>query len=251
MSVHSTNTDLLIQYLDGELHGPEQEAIKKNLEADPALREELDNLRLAKEAVTAYGMHKKVQSIHPEMMREFVQNSKTKPGITRMIFQYAYRAAAILIVLFGISIFYQYYTSTPEKLFIENFHSYDLRVTRGASNSSLEDLYEKGDMAGLINQFNHLKSPQATDYFLAANAYLNTHRPDSAIVTFLSLQNFNQTNHTHYFEEDMEYFLALSYLANKEPVKALPLFEKIHANPGHPFHSAVSAWFLSRLKRSI
>jgi hypothetical protein len=251
MSEYSTQTDLLIQYLDGELGGDELESVKKNIESDPAVREELENLRLAKEAVTGYGMHKKVQSIHAEMMRELGGNAKIKPGITRMIFQYSFRVAAVLIVLFGISFLYQYYTSTPEKLFNENYKSYDLRITRSASNSSLEDLYEKGDMAGLIDQFNHLKSPQATDYFLAANAYLNTHRPDSAIVTFLSLQNMNQANHTHYFEEDTEYFLALSYLGNRQPAQALPLFEKIHANPNHPFHSAVSAWFLSRLKRSI
>ena len=251
MSENSTNTDLLIKYLDGELEGVELESIKKNMETDPTLREELENLRLAREAVIAYGLHKKIQSIHPEMMQELRENTSKTPGITRMIFQYSFRVAAVLIVLFGISSLYQYYTSTPEKLFNENFHSYDLRVTRGSSNSSLEDLYEKGDMAGLINQFNNLKSPQATDYFLAANAYLNTHHADSAIITFLRLQNLNQTNHTHFFEEDTEYFLALSYLGNKEPAKALPLFEKIHANPNHPFHSAVSAWFLSRLKRSI
>jgi len=251
MNENSTNTDLLIRYLDGELEGAELESVKKNIEADPVLREELENLNLAKEAVTSYGMRKKIQAIHPEMIRELRENSGNKTGVTRMIFQYGFRAAAVLIVLFGISLFYQYYTSTPEKLFNENFKSYDLRVTRGSSNSSLEDLYEKGDMTGLINRFNHLKSPQAADYFLAANAYLNTHRSDSAIILFVDLENLNRTNHTHYFEEDTEYFLALSYLANKEPAKALPLFEKIHANSSHPFHSAVSAWFLSRLKRSL
>jgi hypothetical protein len=251
MSENSTNTDLLIRYLDGELEGAELESVKKDIEADPALHEELENLSLAKKAVTAYGMHKKIQSIHPKMMQELRENSGKGTGVTRMIFQYGFRAAAILIVLFGISVFYQYYTSTPEKLFNENFQSYDLRVTRGSSNSSLEDLYEKGDMTGLINRFNHLKSPQVADYFLAANAYLNTRRPDSAVILFVGLENLNRTNQTHYFEEDTEYFLALSYLANKEPVKALPLFEKIHANPGHPFHSAVSAWFLTRLRKSI
>jgi hypothetical protein len=251
MNENSTNTELLIRYLDGELKGAELESVKKNIESDPALQEELENLRLAKEAVTEFGMHEKIHSIHPEMMRELGENSKTKPPVTRMIFQYSFRVAAVLIVLFGISSLYQYYTSTPEKLFNEKFHSFDLRVTRTASNSSLEDLYEKGDMTGLIDQFNHLKPRQATDFFLAANAYLNTHRPDSAITNFLSLQDLNQKNHTHYFEEDTEYFLALSYLANKEPAKALPLFESIHNNPGHPFHKAVSTWFLSRLKRSL
>jgi hypothetical protein len=251
MNENSTHTDLLIQYLDGELKGDELETLKKNIEGDAAIREELENLRLAKEAVSSYGLHKRIQNIHPEMMQELKKNTTPKPGITRMIFQYSFRVAAVLIILFGISAIYQYFTATPEKLFNENFHAYELRESRGSFKSSLEDLYEKGDMNGLINQFKQLKTPQATDYFLAANAYLSTHRPDSAIVTFISLQNLNQTNHTHYFEEDTEYFLALSYLGNNEPAKALPLFEKIHADPNHPFHTAVSAWFLSKVKKSI
>jgi hypothetical protein len=251
MSEHSTYTDLLIQYLDGELVGEELETLKKNIESDAVIREELENLRLAKEVVNMYGLHDRIQNIHPSMMQELKKKANPKPGITRMMVQYGVRVAAVLIMLFGISALYQYYTATPEKLFNENFHAYEFRTTRGTASSSLEDLYEKGDMSGLINQFKQIKTPQVADYFLAGNAYLSTHHPDSAIGTFISLQNLNHTNHTHYFEEDTEYFLALSYLGNKEPAKALPLFEKIHADQNHPFHSAVSAWFLSKVKRAI
>jgi tetratricopeptide (TPR) repeat protein len=251
MSEHSTNTDLLIQYLDGELEGAQLESVKNSIETDPVIREEYENLALAKQAVASYGLQEKIRSIHPEMMQELGKIQTGPMGITRMIYKYSVRVAAVLIVLFGVSFMYKYYTSTPEKLFSENFHSYDLRITRGSNGSSLEDLYEKGDMAGLISQFNKLKSPQAPDYFLAANAYLNMHHPDTAIAIFINLQDLNRQSHTHYYEEDIEYFLALSYLGNKEPAKALPLFEKIHASPNHPFHQAVSAWFLTRLKRTI
>lgn len=251
MSEHSTNTDLLIQYLDGQLEGEQLESVRKSIESDPAIREEYENLSIAKQAVATYGLHKQIQSIHPGMMKELKENESKPGGILRTISLYSVRVAAVLIVLVGISYMYQYYTSTPEKLFNANFQSYDLRVNRGSGGSSLEDLYEKGDMKGLITQFRNLKSPQAPDYFLTANAYLNTHQPDSAIATFIKIQNLNLQNHTHYYEEDIEYFLALSYLGNNEPAKALPLFEKIHDDPNHSFHRAVSAWFLARLKKSI
>ncbi len=101
MNENSTNTELLIQYLDGELHGEQLETFKKNLEANPALREELENLRLAREAVSAYGLQKKIRSIHPEMMRELKVKTQPEPVITRMIFQYSLRVAAVLIILFG------------------------------------------------------------------------------------------------------------------------------------------------------
>jgi hypothetical protein len=163
---------------------------------------------------------------------------------------YILRIAAVIIVLFGLSAVYQYFTATPEKLFNENFHPFELHVTRGTS-TSLEELYEKGDMNGLIRQYIQLKSPQAKDCFLAGNAFLNIHRPVQAIESFIRMKQINKTNNTHYFEDDVEYFLALSYLANNEPDKSFPLFNKIYADPDHPFHSAVSAWFLQKVNHSI
>ena len=250
MNEQNTNTDLLIQYLDGELQGEQLETIQKDIEENPASHEELENLRMAKEAAKSYALKSRISSIHQEMMQEMKKTSATKTPVIRMIAQYSFRVAAVLILLFGISSLYQYITVTPDKLFSENFQAFALHETRG-STTMLEDLYEKGDMKTLIQQFELLKSPQGNDYFLAGNAYLSTRQPAKAIETFLNLQQFNRTNNTHYFEEDLEYYLALSYLGNNEPVKALPLFEKIHADPNHPYHEAVSSWFISKVKKTM
>jgi tetratricopeptide (TPR) repeat protein len=169
----------------------------------------------------------------------------------RKIYQYGVRIAAVLIILFGLSVFYQYLTATPEKLFNENYQSYNLRETRGVSANSLEFWYKKGNMDSLIQEFNGLKSPQTEDYFLVGNAFLITHQPAKAIESFLAIDQINKTANTHSYEEDAEYYLALSWLDNKEPGKALPVLEKIHADPGHPYNKKVSAWFLMKVKRSI
>jgi hypothetical protein len=250
MNENSTHTDLLIQYLDGELQGEQLSAIKKDIQENPSSREELENLRLAKEAARSYGLKTRIGSIHNEMMHELKKTGVPKSNVISMVSQYGLRVAAVLIILFGISALYQYITATPEKLFSENFHAFDLRITRGSSDNSLEDLYEKGDMSGLIQQFTQMKSPGAKDYFLAGNAFLSTHQPTLAIQAFISLEQLNKSKNTHYFEEDAEYYLALSYLADHETSKALLIFEKIHANPNHPYHSAISSWFLSKIKRA-
>ena len=250
MNENSTHTDLLIQYLDGELQGEQLSAIKKDLQENPSSREELENLRLAKEAARSYGLKTRIGSIHTEMMYELKKPGVPKSKVIALISQYGLRVAAVLIILFGVSALYQYITATPEKLFNENFHAFDLHTTRGSSVTSLEDLYEKGDMTGLIRQFTNMKSPGAKDYFLAGNAYLSTHQPALAIEAFLSLEQLNKSINTHFFEEDAEYYLALSYLADHETSKALIIFQKIHANPDHPYHAAVSSWFLSKVKRA-
>ena len=251
MNENSTNTELLIQFLDGELHGEQLEDFKKSIEQNASLREELENLRLTKEAVKSYGLKNRIHSIHSEMVQELKEKSSPQTGMVRKMYQYGVRIAAVIIILFGISVFYQYITATPEKLFNENYQSFELHETRGASANSLDGWYKKGNMDTVIQLFNGLKSPQAEDYFLAGNAFLSTHQPAKAIESFLAINQINKTANTHYFEEDADYYLALSYLGNREPRKALPVLEKIHADPSHPYNKKVSAWFLFKVKRSI
>ena len=106
-------------------------------------------------------------------------------------------------------------------------------------------------MDSVIQLFSGLKNPQASDYFLAGNAFLSRHQPVKAIESFLTLEQINSNSSSPSFEEDTEYYLALSYLDNQEPGKALPLLEKIHADPNHPYHKKVSTWFLLKVKKTL
>ena len=249
MSENFTNTELLIQYMDGELQGDQMAAIKKSIDENPSIREELENLQLAREAVKSYGLKNKISSIHSEMMQELKENAASKNGITRKLFKYSLRIAALIIVLFGISVIYQYFSATPEKLFSENFHAFALHETRGASAFPLEDAYKNDKLNEVIEQFANLKDPQSEDYFLAGNAFLARHQPAKAIQAFNSLQEKNKTYNTHHFEEDAEYYLALSYLDNNEAAKAIPIFEKIRADKNHTYHKKISSWFLLKVQR--
>jgi hypothetical protein len=261
MNENSTNTELLIKYLDGELTGEELESVKKSIEEQALVRQEFENLRMAKEAIKSYGLQSRIRTIHSGMMQEIKEsggmkaitgNQSTagaKSGVIRMISQYGLRVAAVLIVLFGISSAYRYYTVTPEKLFMEKFEVFDLRETRSAG-SSMEELYKSGNMVALVRQYDTIHFPKPEDCFLAGNAFLVTHQPAKAIAAFTALQQINATGHTHFFDEDAEYFLALSYLANREPQKAIPLFEKIHEDQNNPYHQQVGTWFLTKVKKT-
>jgi hypothetical protein len=249
MNENFTTTELLVQYLDGELKGDQLDAVKKSIEKNNATREELEKLRLAKEAIKSYGLKNKISSIHSEMMHKLNKNTVPKTGTVKNIFQYSMRIAAGVAIVIGLSVSYQYFTASPEKLFNENFEAFNLHETRGTVASPLEDIYKKENMQAVIQQFNTLNDPMPLDCFLAGNAFLTTRQPGKAIEAFMLLQLKNKTNNTHYFEEDTQYYLALSYLINNEPGSALPLFEKIHADKNHPYHKKISNWFLSKLHR--
>jgi tetratricopeptide (TPR) repeat protein len=158
-------------------------------------------------------------------------------------------AFSMLLVCFAL---YLYITVTPEKLFSKNFHPYELHVMRGASNNSaLKEAYKNGQMDSVIWEFNSLNAPQPEEYLLAGIAFLEKNQPDKAIETFKTIIQRNENSKTDFFEQDAEYYLAMSYLGNNEPRKAMPIFERINADSENPYNSNVSEWFLLNVKTSI
>ena len=250
MNDNFTNPDELIQLLDGELQGEDLEQLQQKVAANPALAAELENLRVAKAAVASYGLKKTIGSIHTEMMQELATAAAPPRIGMRRIMQYTTRIAALLVILLGSTALYQYFSASPEKLFRDNYQAFSLHETRGAGNSSpLEAPYKSGDFTAVTNAFTKLPAPGPVDYFLNGSAALSNNNSTAAIASFLALQEKNKQQGTHFFEEDTEYYLGLAYLHNNELAKALPLFEKIHSDPGHPYHSRVSAWWLRKLQR--
>ena len=251
MNDNSTNAALLIRYMDGELENDELKSVTEKLATDNSLAAELENLRYAKDAVKLYGLKTSIRSIHTEMMKELNTPKAAAPVIgMRQILKYSSRIAAIAIIVLGITALYQYFSATPEQLFRNNYESFTVHETRGVSDvSSLEQPYKRGDLKATMALFNQLKDPNAEDYFLNGNAALQAGSPSEAIQSFLALQQKNKSGNTHLFEEDTEYYLALAYLHNNDAASALPLFESIHADSNHPYHSKVGSWFLRKLKR--
>jgi tetratricopeptide (TPR) repeat protein len=252
MNENFTNRDILIQYLDGELEGDQLISIKEKITADKNLSAELESLRLTRAAVKTYGLKKSIASVHTEMMKEL--NHQTATPVIRMkkILQYGLRIAAVLILIAGSTLMYQYFTATPGKLFNNNFEAYQLSEVRGnANNNLLETAYKNGRLKEVIALFKQLPDPHPQDYFLQANAALRLHDAAAAIASFEKLQQINKTNNTNFYEEDTEYFLGLAYLDNNQPAMALLFFEKIRADKGHPYHNKISAWFMQKVRRLV
>ena len=249
MNENSNHTEILIQYLDGELQAEELERLKKNLADNPSLTEELANLQLAREAARRYGLKSKINDIHKEMMLEMKQGKPAKSSVIKMLAQTGLRVAAVFVVLVGLSAIYQYFTTSPEKLFNENYQPYSIHEVRGMPvNSRLLENYKHGNMDSVIMEFNALRAPEPEEYILTGIAFLESNQPERAIGTFNKLIQQNADSKTDFFEDDAEYYLAMSYLKNLEPQKALPILEKIQADPSHPYNSKLSKWFILKVK---
>ncbi len=248
MNDNDTNTALLIQYLDGELDGDVLAEVESKIAGDPLLSEELENLRSAQLAIKSYGLRQKVAAIHTEMMQELKILQPTKAPIRTMV-KRVFSIAASIIVIMGMLSVYEYSTLSSDKLFKANYQSYAVHEMRGEQHSSqLEQLYKQRLMQQVIKKFAEENEPPVEDYFYAGNAYLIEHNPVMAIKTFESLQQKNIAMQTHLLEDDAQYYLAMSYLQNNEPGKALPIFNHIHNDQQHLYHDKVGSWFLFKIK---
>ncbi len=162
------------------------------------------------------------------------------------------RIAIIFSTLLFLFASYLYITVTPEKLFSKNFKPYELHTMRGvASISAIREAYTNGKMDSVIWEFNSMNTPQPEEYLLAGIAYLEKNDPSKAIETFKTMIQKNENSNTDFFQQDAEYYLAMSYLSNHEPGKAMPIFEKIQDNPEHPYYNNVSDWFILNVRTSI
>jgi tetratricopeptide (TPR) repeat protein len=248
MNDNFTNTTLLIRYMDQELSPEELASIEENLATDKNLQAELENLKNTRLSISGLGLREQVARVHGEMMQEMKEVSKPL-GKVRSIARLSMRIAAGIIVLIIAGASYQYFVITPERLFNENYNTYTIGSSRAAGDiSPLEKAFRQKDFITTIALFKTISNPDPRDYFLAGNAYLETGDLSNAILQFNNCLATNQVFQTPAYLEDAEYYLAITYLKNKEINKALPLFEKIHEQPLHLYHDKVNNWFINKVK---
>ncbi|HEY4935838.1 MAG TPA: hypothetical protein VII44_04625 [Puia sp.] len=147
---------------------------------------------------------------------------------------------------------YLYINANPKKLFSENYRRYERIILRAASDRSfMDEAYTEGNMDSVILDFKNLNSPAPEEYLLAGIAYLEKNQPEKAIETFKTLIQANQISKTDFFEDAAEYYLAMGYLDNLEPEKAMPLLEKIKSDPENRYYSDVDELLLLKVRTSI
>jgi tetratricopeptide (TPR) repeat protein len=239
--------ELLIRYLDGELTGNEKIEFENRLSADKLLQEEFQSLQLTRESVRSYGLKQKVAAIHEQMMDE-LSTPVRKISSTRRFVQYSLAIAASLLLIFISIQAYTFFTLSSDKLFSQNYRSYELNTVRssGTEPTAIEKAYQEkqfNEVVTLSENSNDIKIN-----FLAAMANMELKNTSKAIEGYKKVITLNQATNTNMFKDEAEYYLSLALVQNKDYREALPLMQKIHDDPNHLYHEKVSSKFIRKVK---
>lgn len=243
-------SEKLVQYLDGELAGSEIEAIEQQLDSDKNLKEELENLKATREAVKIYGLNQKVAGIHTQMMKEMVAPVK-KMSPARRIIRYGIAVAASVVLIIAGIIGYNFYNLSSDKVFASNFHSFELGTYRDVDTlyvSPVESAYRNKDFKKAVELYAENDSMSVKETFLAGMSYMELDYNSKAIDKFKKVIAENEISKTDLFKEEAEYYLALTYIRNKDYDFALDQLRSIKENPGHLYHNKVTKKLIRQLK---
>lgn len=242
-------SEILVQYLDGELSSVDAQKVEKQLSENPSLANELENLQLAREAVKMYGVRERVKSVHKEMMKEL------QPGVKAMsrqrkILRYSISIAAAILLIAGLFFAYNFFTLSKEKVFASNYHTYELPTFRDSSSgdqSSIEKAFREKEFGKVVNV------QKAGDYtikehFLRGISFLEIQNNASAVNEFRSVVDSNRAAGTSFFEDEAEYYLALTYLRGGNYKTAYRLLRLIKNNPDHLYYDMVTAKLMRQVK---
>ena len=261
------------RYLAGKLSTEEAQAFENTLAQDQEFRQEYENIKMVRALAQDYGLREEVRSIRQSMRREMakettatptsepptlVDTTPSEPDNVRPLFRplsaYAGRIAAGVAVLLVGFIMFQYATLSNEDLYAEKVMPYQIAASRSVEvpdatrENRLEQQYRSQQLDEVMDTYEQMDNPSLMAMFLAGNAYLQEGQTDQAIDAFNKIVVINGSQGINRFEEDAQYYLALSYLKADRLADALPLLEEINDNPEHSYHSFVNDYYLWKVK---
>ena len=249
------------QYLTGRLSAEEIEALEAELAQDNTLRQAYEDAQITQALAQDYGLREDIKSIRQAMQADTAPPvsspapaTPSEPTKIRPLRAYLGRVAAGVAILLVGFIGFQYASLSPESLYTEQAAAYQLSVSRAPETSGsspeeqLAQQYRANDFDAVITRYEQLTDPSVTAMFLAGQAYLQTDQPQPAIDAFRQIVAINGSQGINRFEEDAEYYLALSYLRADQVEQALPLLEAIHNDPEHSYRESITGYYLWKVR---
>jgi len=251
----ATTQEQLIDHLDNTRLNRGADDIENQPDADPETIREWSQLRLAVEGIRQAGLYEQIKSVKTEWLatRPFTaQGDATRPAtatpaiqpagaILRSITRTTVRVAACLVILGGGAAIYKYTMTDSAGIFAQYCSTYDLNTSRGATAPAdeMDEAYKNKNWTAVTELFKK-KSPKTNKtYFLAGMADLESKKYDDAIGMFQQVMAANSQSGSDYFEDEAEFYLAMSWLARNDVKEAMPLLDKIRADKNHLYHDVV------------
>ncbi len=248
----ATDIEFIDLYLSGELTVDERSRLEAQRLESPSLNEDIAILQASREAIRLAAIRALVKKQHHLFIQLSSDNIKTDSGQVKIIpflNTWAMRVAAgILIGVIGVG-FYRATVTTSDSVYQQEYMTYDLPVVRGAIDvsTSLDSLYLLGEYAQVLTLFAQQAETNHQDYFLTAMAAMQQHDFVMAQRVFEQLIILNNNSETRYFTEEVDFYLALTFIKNDRIDDAMVLLKKIKDNPKHLYHHNVSGGDLFQL----
>ena len=210
--------------------------------SDAEATREWSYLRMAVEGVQETGLFEQIESVKTQWMaQQAMASSPASSGaVIRNISRIAMRVAACILILAGGTAVYKYMSTSASHIYSEYAQPYDLNTSRGvAVRDEMDEAYRNKNWTAVTELFNKKKDKNNKTYFLAGMAALESKRYDDAIGMFQQVIAANTQSGGDYFEDEAEFYLAMSWLARNEVKEAMPLLDKIRADKNHLYHDVV------------
>jgi tetratricopeptide (TPR) repeat protein len=256
-------TRKLVDHLDENRTGRSSAGLEQLIDHDPEAAQEWYYLNLAVDAVRNTGLHEQVAMVKETLLQEQIAPGKSgytepymavpanqpsrrtteKPSgaVIRSIGKYSFRAAACILVVASSTVIYKYVTVSSSSLYDRYFGAYALNTSRGeGTEAPIVQAYNARNWKTVLSLADATGARDNQVEFLAGMADLQLNRCDDAITHFEQVIAANAQASTDYYQDEAEYYLAISWLACKKVNQAMPILEKIKADPHHQYHQKVA-----------
>ncbi|MBO9204597.1 MULTISPECIES: tetratricopeptide repeat protein [Niastella] len=234
------NEQILINYLDRTLEEREMREVEEMINTDLEVRKQWQYLQLAVDAVEYAALYDQVAAVKENFRAiqpmEVLHTTNNSNGRVRVLRPFMRVAAAVLVLIVG-TVAYKYFTVDATNVYEKAFIEYTLTTTRGqATSSELEEAYRSQNWNGVIAAANQTTLTDNKALFLAGMAHLQLHNQAAASEQFEKVLRNNSQTGDDYFQDEAQFYLALSYLGANKTVAGINLLQQIRSNNNHLYH---------------
>ena len=219
---------------------------------DAGLREQVATVRKQWESIATVTMEAQA-NVAPDPLAATQDQTTTSDqatgGVVRNLYRNMMRVAACAVLVAGGARIFKYVRLSSSSLYSEYYTSYELNTSRGSTaQDAIEKAYTAKNWSEVLTLFSPGKDRSNKTDFLAGLADLELKKFDDAIAHFEQIIASNSHSGGDYFEDEAEYYLAISWLAKDKVNEAMPILEKIKANKDHLYHDKVTKMSFTDLR---
>lgn len=226
------SNELIKKYLANELSNDERYAFELEMENDPFLKDAVDGFEVTNESWTTKKLDALEENLHTQIDKKVIETESSKKVFFMQFIRYAAAACIVGIVAFATWRFaFQKTASIDEQaIYAANFKPLTNPdgIVRGENDSTLEskaaNAYEKEDYFGAVNYYEKLVAANpsnAKNNLFLAISFMATNQHKKAIDLLSKMTSSDE------FHFDIEWYLALAYLKNKDIQNASVHFQNL------------------------